>query len=113
MSDYRWKPFAAFKASRIDQAHRLKLPRKDIPYDILVRDGKAYILTNRCEEKEGTCTAVIYYSEDLEYWEEYIRFDIPSPARSFEYYGGEFYIGLGTDMVHPHPAGGTIYRITP
>ena len=50
VNDHQWEPFAAYQAETIDAARQLDLPQQNLPYDILVRGGTAYILTNRYEE---------------------------------------------------------------
>ncbi len=111
VNDHQWRPFAAYKAARIDAAQRLPLAPTDLPYDILVRDGRAYVLTNRPED--AGFTAIIYRSGDLAVWREVVRFSAPALARSFEYHAGVFYVGLGTDTASLHEASGNIYRVVP
>lgn len=113
VNDHQWTPFAAYKASQIDETQRLKLPSTELPYDILVRNGIAYILTNRFGATDSNATVIIYCSNDLEHWTEIARFDAPTFARSFEYHEGVFYVGLGTAIDPLNEASGTLYRVTP
>lgn len=106
-------PFAAYKASQIDQSQHIDLPATDVPYDITVRDGRAYILTNRFALGATEVSVVIYGSDDLESWREIAQFTMPSFARSFEYYEGKFYIGLGTLLSPRNEASGSVYQVTP
>ena len=112
VNDHQWTPSAAYKAEKINEAQKLGLPPQDLPYDILVRDGKVYVLTKRLEDSESGYT-VIYRSRDLERWMEIARFSAPSFARSFELYEGVFYIGLGTDTEPLNEASGNIYQVVP
>ena len=112
INDHQWTPFAIFQAAHIDQASSLPLPETDMPYDILVRDSTAFVLANRFTENRGNITVLIYQSEDLNHWEEVVRCEMPTFARSFEYYGGEFYLGLGTKTSPLHEASGNIYRVS-
>ena len=113
VNDHQWTPFAAYSAGRIDQARRLRIPESDLPYDILERDGTAYLLANRFERSKEAVTAIIYHSRDLLRWTEVVRFTVPSPARSFEYSNGIFYVGLGTHTAPLNAASGNIYRVVP
>jgi len=112
INDHQWTPFAVFQAACIDEARPLPLPETDVPYDILVRDNTAFVLTNRFAEDMENATVIIYRSEDLDHWEEVVRCEMPTFARSFEYYGGEFYLGLGTKTFPLHEASGNIYRVS-
>ncbi len=117
VNDHQWTPFAAYKAESINEAQKLNLPPQDLPYDILVRDGNGYILTNRFEDSGSGYTVIIYRSDDvsgdLEQWKEIVRFNAPSFARSFELYEGVFYIGLGTATKPLNAASGNIYQVVP
>ena len=115
-NDHQWTPFAAYKAETINEAQKLQLPSQDAPYDILVRDGNAYMLTNRRDSESGY-TVIIWRSDDvsggLEHWREIVQFSVPSFARSFELYEGVFYIGLGTAIEPLNEASGDIYQVVP
>ena len=111
VNDHQWKPFAAYRAGRIDKAERLDI--SGVPYDILVHDGAVYILTNRRDADSEQFTVVIYRSENLDEWTEVVRFPTPAPARSFEYARGAFYVGLGTETAPLLEAAGNIYRVIP
>lgn len=111
INDHQWHPFGIYKATQIDRAQPLNLPSNNSPYDILVQSNTVYILTNRKKEAHPGFTGMIYGSKDLETWIEIVRFNIPSLARSFVYYTGSFYIGLGTDTIPLNPASGNIYRV--
>jgi hypothetical protein len=111
VNDHQWSPFGIYKASRIDEATPLELPSTDLPYDILVRDEEVYILTNRTNPATPDFTVVIYGSYDLDNWTEVVRFNMPTFARSFEYYDGAFYVGLGTSTDSLNQACGNIYKV--
>jgi len=114
-NDHQWVPFGAYKATQINAAQKLNLPARDLPYDILVRDGMAYILANRVEAASNT--VIVYRSDDLsaspENWQEVVSFDTPSIARSFELHEGNFYVGLGTATDPLNQASGDIYLSCP
>ncbi len=109
INDHQWIPFGAYMASEINAAQKLSIPAKDIPYDILVRGRSAYILTNR--QKDSGYSVTIFHSTDMENWIENVQFSAPSFARSFEFYDGLFYVGLGTHTASLNEASGDIYQI--
>jgi len=113
INDHHWTPFAVYRAFRIEEAEPISLPSASLPYDILVRDRSAYILTNQFGEPGSPVTVIIYGSDNLDHWEEVVRVEVPSFARSFEYDGDAFYIGLGTETDPLNEASGSIYRVTP
>ena len=113
VNDHQWSPFAAYDVSRLEEAQRLGLPESDLPYDILVRDEAAHILTNRFRAQDSTVTVAIYRSSDLARWTEVVRFNAPTLARSFESFGGAFYVGLGTEVDPLSEHSGDIYRVVP
>ena len=113
VNDHQWVTFGAYRAERIGEAEPLNIPADHVPYDVLVRDGTAYVLTNRIDDDAGTATMVIYGSQDLRAWTEIVRCSLPSFARSFEYVDGAFYVGLGTETDPLNAASGNVYRIVP
>ncbi|NKB69752.1 MAG: hypothetical protein GKR89_21995 [Candidatus Latescibacteria bacterium] len=106
---HQWTPIRAYRAPSVNQIQELAIPAADLPYDILVRHGRTFLLTNR--RVSSGYRLVIYESADLESWGVIAEYDIPSFARSFEYHDGCFYVGLGTDQQALNPASGSIYRI--
>ena len=119
VNDHQWTPFAAFAAENIDGARRLDIPPKDVPYDILVRGDRAWILSNRRmtpskdADQDTPYAVIVYSSDDLHEWSEVVRFQMPSFARSFELHDGAFYVGLGTRTAPLSPDAGKLYRIVP
>ena len=119
INDHQWMPFAVYAAERIDGARRLAIPSTDVPYDILVRGDRAWLLTNRRMVKsedtaqDALYTVIVYSSDDLRQWQEVVRFAMPSFARSFELHDGTFYAGLGTRTAPLSPDAGKLYRVVP
>ena len=118
VNDHQWSPFAAFAAEHIDVARRLDIPPEDVPYDILVRGDRAWVLTNRRLDpsqgaQDAPYTVTIYSSDDLQEWQEVVRFPMPSFARSFELHDNTFYVGLGTGTAPLSPDAGSLYLVVP
>jgi hypothetical protein len=102
-NDHQTYPFGLYVASSLAagnvQVYRVSLPGNALPWDVLVRGDKIYVLTS--EKTEGTPDSFlvkVFSSEDLVTWTELFRFTEPTFARSFEEDNGDFYFGLGTDV---------------
>jgi hypothetical protein len=113
VNDHQWIPFAAYRADRIDQPQKLVLPEQVVPYDILVREEGAFILANRPRQNTQLFDVLVYQSSDLTVWTEVVRIELPTFARSFEYYKGHFFLGLGTNTWPLNEASGDIYEVVP
>ena len=75
---------------------RVALPDGSRPWDLIVRDGQAYILLEKPEEQG--CSVRVLVSKDLQVWSELFRFHAATFARSFELLDGAFYFGLGCEI---------------
>ena len=74
----------------------VSLPRKSVPRDILVRDGRLFILTDDLLA-DGSFIIRVFATTDFKEWNELFSFKRDTFARSFELVDGDFYFGLGTD----------------
>lgn len=78
--------------------------------DIVVRDGRAYVLTSR--DKGDRFAGEVYSSTDLEHWELVADFASPALPGSLEVMDGKFYVGLiNRSYQHVDKAAGGIYRL--
>jgi len=80
------------------------------PWDLLVRDDRAYMLTSR-KAVSGFLVEVLGTSDGIE-WSPVFGFPCGTFARSFEEAAGAFYFGLGTDYGTDSPLSGEILRVT-
>lgn len=95
----------------INQARRVVLPdTKALPTDLLLRNGKVYVLTYTFQNKNLYINRV-YQTTDLINWHEILRFSQDTYAKSFEEHEGDFYFGLGTDPDVVSPSSGKILRV--
>nr|WP_145402535.1 hypothetical protein [Paenibacillus xylanexedens] len=95
----------------INQARRVMLPDPNaLPTDLLVRDDKVYVLTYT-KKQTSLYISRVYQSNDLNTWNEILRFTQDTYAKSFEEYGGDFYFGLGTDPDVLSPSSGKLLRV--
>jgi hypothetical protein len=112
-NDHQWTPFGLFTTSSIDRAELVK-PDHELPYDILVYDGRCYVLTvlNPWTAADmGGYLMKVWASDDLTSWRELLVFYAQTFARSFEILGGDFYFGLGCQSTQGPPETGSILRI--
>jgi len=115
-------PFGVYRADSFSknsiQVHRIHLPDKSRPWDILERKGTLFILFER-PAANGMVQIYVLASRDLERWSEVLHFNAPTFARSFELLNGNFYFGLGSEIKNPskwrqedlHPATGKLLRV--
>ena len=95
----------------------MALPEGARPWDLIVRDGIAYVLLE-APGGDGRLVQVLA-STDLIEWTEVLQFTAPTFARSFERLGDDFYFGLGCDVGNPEawlqaeliPETGTLLRV--
>jgi hypothetical protein len=120
-NDHQFLPFGLFAANSLEEGavdvRRLELPADGRPWDLIVRDGRLYVLLGSPVD-DGHLVRVLA-SDDLEDWTELLRFHASTFARSFEYLDGYWYFGLGCEVADPenwtveelHPDTGVILGV--
>jgi hypothetical protein len=113
-NDMQTMPVALYVSPKLGEAVKAVFPEVNAkPMDIIVRDGKVYVLTYITVGT--TFTTIVYESSDLVKWTETLRFTKDTFARSFEELDGVMYFGLGTHLntaAIPAPAStGSILRV--
>ena len=97
-------PFGMFAASSLERdavdIRRIELPDDAKPWDLMVRNGKVYVLLDSPAEERHLIRVIA--SPDLRKWVEVLRFRAPTFARSFELLDGDFYFGLGCEIADPY-----------
>ncbi|OGV49593.1 MAG: hypothetical protein A2X49_06440 [Lentisphaerae bacterium GWF2_52_8] len=90
----------AYWATATDKFHanHIDLPDGTIPWDIIVQDKTAFILTEDLEKKDDETVIRVMSSKNLSTWTELFHFKYKSFARSFERYNGDFYFGIGCSI---------------
>ena len=116
------RPFGLYKADSLDmgdvRTRRIPLPAGTIPRDLLVRDGKLFVLLQGLQRDKGADIRVMA-SRDLDKWVNVLQFAAPTFARSFEMINHDFYFGLGCEVKGPknwqqselHPETGRLLRL--
>ncbi|UPK46579.1 hypothetical protein [Paenibacillus pabuli] len=95
----------------INQASRVILPdTQALPTDLLLREGKVYVLTYT-RKSANLYINRVYQSTDLITWNEILRFNQDTYAKSFEEHEGDFYFGLGTDPDVLSTSSGKLLRV--
>ena len=79
--------------------------------DAIFRDNSVYVLCSEINSK-GSYTNYVYQTTDFINFNKMLQFDALSYVRSFEYYNGAFYFGLGAtkEGSYCNPECGRIYR---
>ena len=108
--DHDWTPEGLFIASPPDSVRAAPLPGGAMPRDFLVDSGKIYALASTQPAADKTRVHV-FVSSDLNKWDEVLRFDADTFARSFELLGADFCFGLGCDPELLKDSTGTILRL--
>jgi alpha-tubulin suppressor-like RCC1 family protein len=98
VNDHQFDPLGLFVASAEGQATRVNLNGNAVPWDVLVKDGKCYVLGN-IKLSSTSWIVTVSSSSDLNNWTELFRFDSDTLGRSFEIVNGDCYIGLGSESV--------------
>jgi hypothetical protein len=88
----------------------VSLPGKAKPWDVLVRNGKLYVL-GVIANQTGNYTVTVSETADLAQWKELFRFQSDTFARSFEELNGDFYFGLGSEISPLPSSTGDILRV--
>jgi len=113
--DHQWMPFGLFKATSIERSNNIQLPEGDAPYDIVVNGSYCYVLINSAPEPaDGKYKnwVKVLRSEDLVTWQEIVRFEANTFARSFEISEEDIYFGMGSSAAQISPETGNILRIS-
>ncbi|MHB8809358.1 MAG: hypothetical protein ACYC9M_05020 [Desulfobulbaceae bacterium] len=103
-NDHQFLPFGlflgtSFKENRI-AVQRICLPLQYRPWDILVHEGFVYLLVEQVGHWGQTVVRVLRAPKGkLSDWKEYLHFAAPTFARSFEILQGNFYFGLGSEII--------------
>lgn len=110
-NDHQTKPLKMFVSTELDKSIEVFFPdTKEIPMDILVREGYALLLTN-IKTEDDVFINIVYKTNDFNILEEILRFNAKTFARSFEELNGDFYFGLGTELDPITSEGGKIMRV--
>lgn len=109
-NDHQTDPFGVYAAASLRaekvQTRRIELGADEKPWDIEVRDGRAYILTSRKIARDAVkpdggadeFQISVWGSQDAKTWTRTLQFIQPTFARSLAVDGRDFYFGLGTDV---------------
>lgn len=97
-NDHQWIPFGVFAASSLTEVRRLLTPESVQVYDLLAHDGRLYALGNKRRPGDDFEVQLLRLLEDGARFEVVVRFASPTFARSFEFFRGDWYFGLGSEV---------------
>lgn len=104
-NDHQTLPFGLYVAELEGgrfSAQRIALPEGTVPHDLLLRDGKVFLLTHSEAGKSKRVEVWEASERNLLQWKPLFYFTYPAFARSFEYDRGSFYFGTGCDIDPEH-----------
>lgn len=97
-NDSQWIPFGVFAASNLDDVRRVATPEGTQIYDLLAREGRLYALGNVRLAEDRYEVQLLRLRDDGTTLEMLARFASPTFARSFEFYRGDWFFGLGSEV---------------
>jgi hypothetical protein len=97
-NDHHWRPVAVFAASTLDNARMLATPSGVQVYDLLARQGDLYALGNVRTGPHSYEVQLLKLQADGAGFDALVGFEAPTFARSFEFYRGYWYFGLGSEV---------------
>lgn len=100
-NDHQIKPIGAYCATASGKhfkAKRIDLSKDAIPWDIKVVGNQVFILFEETEKQDGKTVNRVWRSTDGKKFSPLLSFRAGTFARSFAYYDGFFYFGLGTEI---------------
>ena len=80
----------------------IKLPKKYIPRDILIRSNNIFILISTINDNKTEVKVLKYRYNIFNKYKEIISFKYDTFARSFEEVNGNFYFGMGCEIKNPN-----------
>jgi hypothetical protein len=95
-NDHQYYPIGLYRASSLNYIQQIPLESGFLPWDVMVRDGVAYVLSAR-QDTANQFTIRVQKSVNLRNWDTLLEFTRPSFARSFEFLKGDFYFGMGIE----------------
>jgi hypothetical protein len=95
-NDHQYYPIGLYRASSLNYVKQIPLESGFLPWDVMVRDRTAYVLSAR-QKAPNQFIIRVQKSVDLLNWNTIVEFTRPSFARSFEYLKGDFYFGMGIE----------------
>lgn len=107
--DHDWIPLGLFSVSDAFAVTNYPFTEGTLPWDVEVDDDTLYVLLSQ-ESQQGTIVSV-QATCDLSHWREVLRFQASTFARSFSFYNGDWYFGLGTLTNTLSPDTGNILRV--
>ena len=103
-NDHQNISFGLYKASiknKILNIKKVKIQSGFIPRDIIKRKKSIYVLVTKDNIKNSQTKVLKFNKHNFSNYEEIIKFNYPSFARSFEEANGWFYFGIGSEVKSP------------
>lgn len=109
VTDHNWTPFGLFSVDEAYAVRQYTYGADVRVWDLIVEEGVLYALA--AQETESGWIVSVQKTCDLNDWEETLRFNAPTFARSFALYNGDFYFGQGTEAAPLMEQAGDILRV--
>ncbi len=110
INDHQWDSKGLFYSTNLTDGYLINFSGSALPMDIIENNGSVYVLGYNLINSTHYVN-ILARSENLLTWEEVLRFNSTTFARSFEILDGEYYFGMGTNTTSMSNESGKIYHI--
>ncbi|MBX9745627.1 MAG: hypothetical protein K2X34_01915 [Hyphomonadaceae bacterium] len=97
-NDHQWIPFGVFAAETVWDIRQVLVSSGASIYDLVARDGELFALGNKALTDGTFEVSVLRLNTERTAFSPLFRFPAPTFARSFAYFEGAWYFGLGAEV---------------
>ena len=109
--DLQWESQGLYWAENVQSGVRVNLPAGTQAWDLVVHGGRVWALLCALINGSTNVWVQVTSSTDGVQWQELLRFESPTMARSFEWLDGHLYFGLGCPTNRLSNSTGQILRV--
>jgi hypothetical protein len=110
-NDLQWESLGLFWATNVNSGVRVRLPAASQVWDLAEHGGRVWALLSEPKPESTNVWVSVTSTVDGHQWQELLRFESPTLARSFEWLAGDLYFGLGCSTNQLEAATGQLRRI--
>lgn len=105
-----WRSFGLFSIDSSLTSKQYAFEADEVVQDVIASGDQLFVLVSR--QIDDNYQMRVVTTCDLVEWHEVLRFDAATFARSFAFYDGDFYFGIGTDADTLAQESGSLLRVT-